>query len=570
MPIINPWLTPFQRSYNSIKATLIEKLKLKVPEVSDFSEGNIFIIIISIFAAIAEVLHYYIDNMARETFFITARKYSSLVAHSKLFDYHIKGANPATVDILLKLSTGLPLSGTVTIPIGTTFISKSSVQFISTKTINWTNTYGVKVPLIQWSSVTGASFGTITAEDVYLTLGFLGEGLQYAEGTMSLAITFNSVTENWELVDTFAYSKSDSKHFKVEIGNDQEPYIIFGDGQFGMKPQIGSTVVGNFYVTRGQSGNVPAGDITTVPSSVSSQATNIVCNNTMNASGGTNYEDFDMLKTHVPLSIKTLGAAITPEDYKDITMTIAGVDKAYIENECGRFIHIYITPDGGGIASQGLIDLVRARLLKHKVLGTSFYIYPTSESLIILEATITGKKSFKAIDIQNQVTGSMMSAFDYNNSDISKPVRLSDIYATIDGQSMVDFLIITNLYLKPLAINVGATTQELNYDITISNIITTSVYYVRYSSSDSKFTLLYSNGSNSNYTLEANNTWVTINEGVNIWALKILAPSSGIYSNGDMWRITVQPNRTDQIPVEHSIPVFKNASQAILTINETV
>ena len=570
MPIINPWLTPFQRSYNSIKSTLIEKLKLKVPEITDFSEGNIFIIIISIFAAIAEVLHYYIDNMARETFFITARKYSSLVAHSKLFDYHIKSANPATVDVLIKLSTGLPISGTVTIPVGTTFTSKSGTNFISTKTVNWVNTYGVKVPLIQWVLVPGVSFGTITSGDVYLTLGFLGEGLQYAEGTMSLALTFNGVTENWELVETFAYSKSNSKHFKVEIGNDQEPYIIFGNGQFGMKPQIGSTVVGNFYVTRGQSGNVPPGDISNVPTSLSSQAPNIVCNNPLSASGGTNYEDFDRLKNNVPLSIKHLGAAITVEDYKDITVSIAGVDKAYVENECGRFIHIYITPEGGGVASQALIGLVRARLLKHKVLGTSFYIYPTSESLIILEATVTGKKSFKAVDIYNQVIGAMMSAFDYNNSDITKPVRLSDIYAIIDAQSMVDFLTITNLYLKPLALKVGATTQELNYDISISNITTATVYYLRYNSSDSKFTLLYSSGSISSFTLEANNTWLHIYEGVNNWSIKISPPLSGIYSNGDMWKINVQPNNVDQVPLEYSIPLFKSSTQANLVINERV
>ena len=98
MPTNNPWLNPYQRSFNSIKDQLKASLQTRIPEITDFSEGNIFMIIVSIYAAIAEVLHYYIDNMARETFFVTARRYSSLYKHAKLVDYHIKSAIPASVD----------------------------------------------------------------------------------------------------------------------------------------------------------------------------------------------------------------------------------------------------------------------------------------------------------------------------------------------------------------------------------------------------------------------------------------------------------------------------------------
>lgn len=89
MSTSNPWLTPFQRSYNDIKAKLIQSLNERVPEITDMSEGNIFILTLSIFAGIAEVIHYYIDGMAREAFLPTCRRYSSLYKHAKLVDYHI-------------------------------------------------------------------------------------------------------------------------------------------------------------------------------------------------------------------------------------------------------------------------------------------------------------------------------------------------------------------------------------------------------------------------------------------------------------------------------------------------
>ena len=82
MSITNPWLTPYQRSYQQIKSKVLDKLKdIKDPKgntlITDYSEGNIFVLILSIFSSIAEVIHYYIDNMARETFFSTARRYDS-------------------------------------------------------------------------------------------------------------------------------------------------------------------------------------------------------------------------------------------------------------------------------------------------------------------------------------------------------------------------------------------------------------------------------------------------------------------------------------------------------------
>ena len=58
MSVTNPWLTPYQRSYQQIKAKLIDDLKnIKGPSgetlITDYSEGNLLIMIISLFSAIA-------------------------------------------------------------------------------------------------------------------------------------------------------------------------------------------------------------------------------------------------------------------------------------------------------------------------------------------------------------------------------------------------------------------------------------------------------------------------------------------------------------------------------------
>ena len=48
MPTNNPWLNPYQRSFNSIKDQLKASLQTRIPEITDFSEGNIFMIIIKV------------------------------------------------------------------------------------------------------------------------------------------------------------------------------------------------------------------------------------------------------------------------------------------------------------------------------------------------------------------------------------------------------------------------------------------------------------------------------------------------------------------------------------------
>ena len=116
--INNPWLNTLQRSYNDIKINLLNKVNLMVQDsinplltseedknkraITDTTEGNIFTLLISMFSGIAEVIHYYIDSMARETFFITARRYTSLQKHCKMLDYHIKSANPPSVNLIIQ------------------------------------------------------------------------------------------------------------------------------------------------------------------------------------------------------------------------------------------------------------------------------------------------------------------------------------------------------------------------------------------------------------------------------------------------------------------------------------
>lgn len=585
MSTSNNWLTPYQRSFNDIKSKLISELKLQIPEITDFSEGNIFMIIISIFAAIAEVIHYYIDNMAREAFLPTARRYSSLHKHAKLVDYHIKAGIPATVDVTLYKNDGSSIDQDITIQVGTQFQSSDGKPWVSTKTVVWyKGSYYVNVPLAQKQIIGDPDriqLGNILSQDAIIYLGDIESGQKYVEGSMNLYLD----NEPWILVDTFAYSSPRDKVYKVEVDENNKPYIKFGDGQFGMKPNYNSVIEVSYYITYGSSGNISENQFTTVPQSIQIIDNSIMVNNLTSASGGSDYEDFDMLKNHIPLSIKTLGVAITKEDFEAIAKMVGGVDKAYANYLCGRYVEIYITPDGGGEASSALLDSVKKTLSKAKVITTSIELFSTHKSRVFLDMTITGKKSFKSNDISNQVKKAITSAYDYNNSDINKVVRLSDLYALVDNQSMVDYLTINKLYQLPYIKPVKETSLPLNVTYFVQNVNPRSNSGDQYTIVVNTFfgnkqydvlVLKYYSNSEDNKVLAAGDYGKVLSvvdfydDSIVVFDITVDTPADGLdYGNGGEYILDLLNMNQDLYPLSFQIPIIED-NNITISVNEVV
>lgn len=591
MSTSNPWLTPFQRSYNDIKAKLIQSLNERVPEITDMSEGNIFILTLSIFAGIAEVIHYYIDSMAREAFLPTCRRYSSLYKHAKLVDYHIKSAIPSSVDITVYMQDGTSFPVDINVPQNTVFNSKDGKPWITTRNVTIEKgTYTYKVPVAQKEAVAEVELGTYTSHDIIITFGDLPADRKYVEGSMVLTID----GEAWTLVDTFAYSGPGDRVYKVELDSTLQPYLVFGDGQFGRKPTIGSQIKGQYYLTYGSSGNIPSNQFDKVPEVMSDVTSGLSITNTIAATGGSDYEDFDTLKEHIPLSIKTLGVAITKGDYEAIAMLIDGVDKAYCNYICGKYVEVYITPDGGSEASTELINNVKQRMESSKVLTTRVSVYSTHAAKIYLSATITGKKSFKSIDISNQVKKALLDAYNYQSSGINKSVRQSDLYALMDNQPMVDFLTITELYLLPYPIAININSQNTEEIVSVPALNITYFKMISFNTATPEtdyencyiqtviedgnaFYRIFTNKNVSGNALYTGQYGKPIN--VSLYKSKFtitinLPVENANYENGTVYQLTTQPmgsngRLVDLIPHNYNIPVI-SSDNITLTINEVV
>lgn len=573
MGITNKWLNPYQRSYQQIKAKLVESLMgLKDPQgqklITDYSEGNILIIILSLFAAIAEVLHYYVDNMARETFLSTARRYDSVVKHGALVDYHARAAIAATVDVILSRSiTGNSIGAKLTIPQGTLFTDSSGNSWLSARDVIWySNVTTCKVPIIQHERYTASALNNMvipTGDRVILNLGTLPNGKYYEQGSMSLQIG----GETWVLVDTFAKSKPTDKHFMVSVDEALNPYIMFGDGTFGKKPAAGAKITNVvFYLTNGTQGNVKSNTITSVPSVISSSITEATVSNAYDAGGGSNYENFTMLKEHIPLSVKTLGVAITKEDFESLAMLVDGVNKAKADYECGRKLTIYISPDGGAVASSELINRVYNLLSQRAPMTTWLKVKSAGKVQVILEMEVTGKKSYKTAEIQTQILTALYNAYSPEQAQIGGSVRLSDIYALIDNLSTVDYLHLTKFYIKPWPTTIYGN-KELNLgQFKLNKAKGSMTYYITFNSST---TFTVRSVSNGYVTTGSVGSSIQIIDKANGFDFSLDIQNNS-YQSGYRYSITVSEPNHDYEDPGFNLPVFENASQLTLTVKEIV
>lgn len=578
MNITNPWLNPYQRSYHQIKQQLITGLTSITDSngnqlITDVSEGNILIILLSMFAAIAEVLHYYIDTKAREFFLGTARRYTSVQALGNLVGYYPKAAIAATVDLVLtrgdRASSGSNISGTIAE--GSTFTQGDLTWAVVNRVVIPPYTSQVRVPVIQHrfynlESLVGMSIH-VGDNSIILSSSELPSGELYEHGSMDLFVG----GEHYTLVETFAYSRPNDKHFRVVVDDSGNLVIIFGDGKFGAAP-VGNVITeASCYLTKGTIGNVDAGAITyTLMEGMDTT-------NPYPATGGSNYEDLESMRSRIPLQARTQGVAITKRDYEDLALMVPGVGKAKVEMVCGRRVSLYIYPSNASVNS----DLQASNILKQQVwtklnqylpITTILKVYSLGTSDIVLDVDITGRANYKAQDILTHIRTALYTAYNAQASNIGGTVRISDLYALMDNLPSIDFLRINKFYVKPyiIPLNYGIGFSPQSFNLTKAD---QSVSYIITMLANNRASVVSTDG-----RVEVSSIPTTTSTGITdrvhgvAFSMTMLtgAQAATIGRPGNKFKVTVSQINSDYVDTGYTVPIFARDTDLTTKITETI
>ena len=581
MQVSNPWVSYITRSYQQVKASLIQGLTAKAPEVTDHSESNILIIIISMFSGVAEMLGYYIDNAAREAYILSARKYASMIQLTKILDYRVKASNPSTTDVTITFSDPVPLQGSgfpYFLPVGIEAEDSNGIRFISqhTSTVDIpAGSESIIVPVIQQLSVIDQLLGTSDGAT-------LNQQYQLPSGYVDMSMVAKIGGIDYTLVETFAYSFPQSTHYIVLVDETGTAFLVLGDGSNGKIPGAGQQIIISYKTTSGASGNLPAGTITTLvtdltpylPATFTAEVTNL-----NDSTGGAAFESIEDIRKRAPLSIRTLSRAVTAQDYVDIALLHPGVSKADTNFVCGKSLDIFIVPINGGIAQTGLLASVLAWLDTYKMVGTFPIPRAAGVTNIVLSMDVTLKFRADPVVAARDIKAAIKSFFSLAQQDINKAVYKSALQALIQTISTIEYMNITKLTTLPyprLIVNPvianSITEPELRWAPEVTDeCVTESDWTITY-----KYDLI---------TYPAGKFIITRNgiyEGEVLPSVLFISPSGDIkltchissltgYKNNQAWEFTTYPYNEDHQLNDFTIPAVRlNATGDMLDVNLTI
>lgn len=183
--------------------------------------------------------------------------------------------------------------------------------------------------------------------------------------TSTLALRVNGVL--WREVPTLAGAGPAERVYATRVDDRGRTHILLGDGVEGAIPPAGTeNIRATYRRTLGAGGNVRVGAITTLmarPAGVSG------VNNPAAAAGGQDGEPLDSARDNAPLRTKTLGRAVSVEDYAGLARGFAGIAKAradWIPVGLGRGVLLTVAADAGatvdpaGDLASGLLAELRS------------------------------------------------------------------------------------------------------------------------------------------------------------------------------------------------------------------
>jgi hypothetical protein len=472
------------RDFISIRQDLITRASRTIPEwnsddASDFS--NMFV---DLWAYMGDILHFYIDRAASETFLDTATQRESVLAIANLMDYKVGSTRAAKGTVTLKVNSVPSGSSTYLVPQYTQFVGYatdgSSYNFyLSNATTAASAGYTATGTVVQGTIVSneliGSSSGFINQKFVLSKTGVDNDSItiDVYEGPLS---NNNPTKVTYQYVDNLSSYGYLSKVFTTSLTSDGYTQIIFGNGFNGYIPTNNASIFASYRVTDGSAGNLPANSLKTI-SGTPSTYVSILSSSTF--SGGADVESITSIKNNVRRLYRTQDRAVSLQDYKDLTLQIAGVSKSTAvyaggsgSASCnGASVTLYPVPHqstyppsvtGTGASAEVVIEIptpmaesieayfstrsmagVTAKVVDPTNLGTvDKYITCTP---IYMAMTVNVLPTYVQSWVKENVTTAIKNLLSFENVYFGQIVTIGDVYRVALEVAGVDYVQLTNL-----------------------------------------------------------------------------------------------------------------------------
>jgi len=472
------------RDYESLLQSMRALIPTKLPEWSEYtSEADFGNVLLQLFAHMGDILSYYQDRVANESFLGTARTRRSIIQHLRLIGYRLATAAPASATLTLLLPSDY--RGTLTITKGNAFATKSqrdrsSVRFEYTSNVDLKIVSDDKLPLplttdpatgtsyryygpdpfavqrllpgqagarpqigipveegrLVENEVIGTSDGTPNQRFPLLHAGVILRSLgpaQQVNRDIVLHTELGGTIKEWTLQESLAFSRDDQPDFALEIDEQDRATVLFGDGDFGAIPPKNSVIQATYRVGGGALGNVGANTIQTIVNAPQLSLVGAQVTNPTPATGGAERESIEHAVMHAPQVFRSLKRAVTADDYEALALGFNGVGKVRAEATGWNTVTLFVAPSGGGQVS----DILEANLLAYfedkRPVTTTIEIADVDYVKIYVAGKVEVESYYSRDDIEAKVKAAAGGLLAFDKVDFAKPIYLSKFYEAIEA-----------------------------------------------------------------------------------------------------------------------------------------
>ncbi len=475
-----PVIDYMARDFDSFLGSMRQLIPEKLPEWTDFeSEADFGNVLLQLFAHMGDILSYYQDRVANESFLATAQRRRSVIQHLALIGYKLSTAAPAAAELRLTVPADFPppkTSGELAITRGNAFATKSakdrpSVRFeytreeplvidfsdpgpedpedrrpwkrvvVGGKTVKRFDGIPVEEGRLVKDEILGTSDGTAGQSfrlvHPHLILRSRGAS-QAARRDIRVYSELGSkpedvVREEWLLRESLAWSRGDGNDFVLDVDAEDRAAITFGDGELGRKPPGGAVLRATYRVGGGVLGNVAPNSIVTIADAPDLKGAGGAITNPGRATGGAEHESIAHAVAHAPGVFRSLKRAVTAADYVALARDFAGVGKVRAEATSWNTVTLYVAPEGGGQVS----DVLEADLLAYfedkRPLSTIVEIADVDYVTIRVTAEVTVEGTFSRETIRERVGRAAGALLAFDAVDFGRPLYLSKFYEQIEA-----------------------------------------------------------------------------------------------------------------------------------------
>lgn len=430
------------RDFTSEYNRLIALLQSELPEYTDLNHSDAGIVLLRLLARETDQLNNYIDRVFSEGFLQTALFKQSLIELGRLVGYLPELPNAATTTMQVTRQFGI--EGDVTIAQYSEFTRSNGLKYINLTeevmtgdTISFEVTQGEITELtlrstdfsqVDWSGCPKYNLGAgVAADSVTITHG-------------------TSPTYTWTEVDSFWRSESTDFHFLLELDENDEVWLVTGDGNKGTALPTLTDISVTYIVTDGKSGNCGAGVITGMPESLIGYVSGVT--NTIIANGGADAESTESIRRNIPRVTRTQRRGVTAEDYEALIEHIPGVlwcqalDRNSIDAYPWEFVALYIVPDGGGPMSTNFKNTVlnEMRDWGHMLNWSERYLLRDADEYPVdVTVRIGVSTGYNSNTVSAAVVSSLNTLFDISARGIGESLTFTELHYAVQNTTGVSY-----------------------------------------------------------------------------------------------------------------------------------